>query len=101
MTNISSYIRKTTLKEKDYSDIDSLPYEDQIEIFKERSLKLYKLKDIELNPERYKQSEIIKAKKDIQNVYKTRSRENKENELKKIEEAERMKETRQKLRVRK
>ena len=64
MTNISSYIRKTTLKEKDYSDIDSLPYEDQIEIFKERSLKLYKLKHIELNPERYKQSEIIKAKKD-------------------------------------
>ena len=44
MTNISSYIRKTTLKEKDYSDIQSLPYEDQIEIFKERALKLYKLK---------------------------------------------------------
>ena len=78
MTNINSYIRKTTLKEKDYSDIQSLPYEDQIEIFKERALKLYKLKDIELNPDRYKQSEIIKAKKDIQNVYKTRSRENKE-----------------------
>ena len=55
MTNISSYIRKTTLKEKDYSEIESLPYEDQIEIFKERALKLYKLKDIELNPERYKQ----------------------------------------------
>ena len=63
MTNISSYIRKTTLKEKDYSDIQSLPYEDQIEIFKERALKLYKLKDIELNPDRYKQSEIIKVKK--------------------------------------
>ena len=101
MTYISSYIRKTTLNEKDYSDIQSLPYEDQIEIFKERALKLYKLKHIELNPDRYKQSEIMKAKKDIQNVYKTRSRENKENELKKIEEAERMKETRQKLRVRK
>ena len=101
MINISSYIRKTTLKEKDYSDIQFLPYEDQIEIFKERSLKLYKLKDIELNPERYKQSEITKAKTNIQNVYKTRSRENKEYELKKIEEAERMKETRQKLRVRK
>jgi len=101
MTNISSYIRKTTLNEKDFRDIDSLPYEDQIEIFKERALKLYKLKHIELNPDRYKQSEIMKAKKDIQKVYKTRSRENKENELKKIEEAERMKETRQKLRVRK
>ena len=101
MTNISSYIRKTTLKEKDYSMIGSLPYEDQIEIFKERALKLYKVKDIELNPDRYKQSEIIKAKNDIQKVYKTRSRENKENELKKIEEAERMKETRLKLRVRK
>ena len=101
MTNISSYIRKTTLKEKDYSEIESLPYEDQIEIFKDRALKLYKLKDIKLNPDRYKQSEIMKAKKDIQNVYKTRSRLNKENELKKIEEAERMKETRQKLRVRK
>ena len=101
MTYINSYIRKTTLNEKNYSDIQSLPYEDQIEIFKERALKLYKWKDIELNPERYKQSEIIKAKKDIQNDYKTRSRENKENELKKIEEAERMKETRQKLRVRK
>jgi len=73
MTNINSYIRKTTLKEKDYSDIQSLPYEDQIEIFKERALKLYKLKDIELNPDRYKQSEIMKAKKDIQKVYKTRS----------------------------
>ena len=68
---------------------------------KERALKLYKLKDIELNPDRYKQSEITKAKTNIQNVYKTRSRENKEYELKKIEEAERMKETRQKLRVRK
>ena len=101
MTNISSYIRKTTLKEKDYSEIQSLPYEDQIEIFKERALKLYKLKHIELNPDRYKQSEIMKAKKDIQNVYKTRSREKEENELKKIEEAEKMKETRQKLRVRK
>jgi len=101
MTNINSYIRKTTLKEKDYSMIGSLPYEVQIEIFKERALKLYKLKDIKMNPERYKQSEIIKAKNDIQNVYKTRSRLNKENELKKIEEAERMKETRQKLRVRK
>jgi len=101
MTNISSYIRKTTLKEKDYSEIESLPYEDQIEIFKERALKLYKLKDIKLNPDRYKKSEIVKAKTNIQNVYKTRSRENKEYELKKIEEAERMKETRQKLRVRK
>ena len=85
MTNISSYIRKTTLKEKDYSEIESLPYGDQIEIFKERALKLYKLKDIELNPGRYKQSEIAKAKTNIQNVYKTRSRENKENELKKID----------------
>ena len=101
MTDINSYIRKTTLKEKDYSEIESLPYEDQIEVFKERALKLYKLKDIELNPDRYKQSVIAKAKKDIQNVYKTRRRVKKDYKLKKIEEAERMKETRQKLRVRK
>ena len=84
------YIKKKTLTEKDYDDIQFLPYEDQIEIFKERALTLYELKKIELNPERYK------SKKNIQNVYNTRSR--KKNEL--IEEAEKIKEVRQKLRPR-
>jgi len=67
-----------------------MPYKDQIEIFKTRSLNKYKL----LNPQRYPKSKMS----DFQKEYNTRMKEKNINELKKIQEAENKLENRMKLR---
>jgi len=67
-----------------------MPYKDQIEIFKTRSLNKYKL----LNPQRYPKSKMS----DFQREYNTRMKEKNINELKKIQEAENKLENRMKLR---
>jgi hypothetical protein len=67
-----------------------MPYKDQIEIFKTRSLNKYKL----LNPQRYPKSKM----EDFQREYNTRMKEKNINELKKIQEAENKLENRMKLR---
>jgi len=67
-----------------------MPYKDQIEIFKTRSLNKYKL----LNPQRYPKSKMS----DFQRKYNTRMKEKNVNELKKIQEAENKLENRMKLR---
>jgi uncharacterized membrane protein (DUF106 family) len=67
-----------------------MPYKDQIEIFKTRSLIKYKL----LNPQRYPKSKMS----DFQREYNTRMKEKNVNELKKIQEAENKLENRMKLR---
>ena len=81
--SINTYIRKTKLNNSDYNKIATMPYKDQIEIFKTRSLNKYKL----LNPQRYPKSKMS----DFQ-------REKNMNELKKIQEAENKLENRMKLR---
>jgi hypothetical protein len=67
-----------------------MPYKDQIEIFKTRSLNKCKL----LNPQRYPKSKMS----DYQREYNTRMKEKDINELKKIQEAENKLENRMKLR---
>ena len=81
--SVNTYIRKTKLNNSDYNIIATMPYKDQIEIFKTRSLNKYKL----LNPQRYPKSKMS----DFQ-------REKNMNELKKIQEAENKLENRMKLR---
>jgi spore coat polysaccharide biosynthesis protein SpsF (cytidylyltransferase family) len=41
--SVNTYIRKTKLNNSDYTKIATMPYKDQIEIFKTRSLNKYKL----------------------------------------------------------
>ena len=40
--SVDTYIRKTKLNNSDYNNIANLPYKDQIEIFRTRSLNKYK-----------------------------------------------------------
>ena len=88
--SVNTYIRKTKLNNSDYNIIATMPYKDQIEIFKTRSLNKYKL----LNPQRYPKSKIS----DFQREYNTRMKEKNMNELKKIQEAENKLENGMKLR---
>ena len=88
--SVNTYIRKTKLNNSDYTKIATMPYKDQIEIFKTRSLNKYKL----LNPQRYLKSKIS----DFQREYNTRMKEKNINEMKKIQEAENNLENRMKLR---
>ena len=88
--SVDTYTRKTKLNNSDYNIIATMPYMDQIEIFKNRSLNKYKL----LNPQRYPKSKM----EDFQREYNTRMKEKNINELKKIQEAENKLENRMKLR---
>jgi len=56
--SVNTYIRKTKLNNSDYNKIATMPYKDQIEIFKTRSLNKYKL----LNPQRYPKSKMSERK---------------------------------------
>ena len=88
--SVNTYIRKTKLNNSDYNIISNMPYQNQIEIFKTRSLNKYKL----LNPQRYPKNKL----EDFQKEYNTRMKEKNINELKKIQEAENKLENRMKLR---
>ena len=55
------YVRKAKINNSDYNNIANLPYKDQIEIFRTRSLNTYK----ELN-------RIQSTKKDFQQAHETR-----------------------------
>ena len=88
--SVDTYIRKTKLNNSDYNIIATMPYMDQIEIFKNRSLNKYKL----LNPLRYPKGKM----EDFQKAYNTRKKEQNINELKRIREAENKLENRMKLR---
>ena len=57
--SVDTYIRKTKLNYSDYNIIANMPYKDQIEIFKNRSLNKYKL----LNPQRYPKNKMEDFKK--------------------------------------
>ena len=83
--SVDTYIKKTKLNNSDYNIIATIPYEDQIEIFKNRSLNKYKL----LNPDRYPKNKL----EVFQKAYNTRKKE-----LKRIKEAENKLENRMKLR---
>ena len=84
------YVRKSKINNSDYNDIAKMPYMDQIEIFKTRSLNKYK----ELNPQRYPKSN----KTEFQQAYETRKKKQNMEELKRIQEAENNLENRMKLR---
>ena len=88
--SVDTYIRKTKINNSDYNNIAKMPYMDQIEIFKTRSLNKYKL----LNPQRYPKSN----KSDFQQAYETRRKKQNMEELKRIQEAENKLENRMKLR---
>ena len=88
--SVDTYTIKTKLNNSDYNIIATMPYMDQIEIFKNRSLNKYKL----LNPQRYPKNKM----EDFQKAYNTRKKEQNMNELKRIQEAENKLENRMKLR---
>ena len=81
------YVRKAKIKNTDYNNIANLPYKDQIEMFRTRSLNKYK----QLN-------RIQSNKKDFQQVHETRRKKQNMDELKIIQEAENKLENRMKLR---
>ena len=85
--SVDTYIRKTKINNSDYNNIANLPYKDQIEIFRTRSLNKYK----QLN-------RIQSNKKDFQQVHETRRKKQNMDELKIIQEAENKLENRMKLR---
>ena len=94
MTNINSYIRKTTLKEKDYSEIESLPYEDQIEIFKQRAMNDV----VKQNLENYPKSKIQEIQNPIQTEYNTRQSKKELQKLEKLKKEEQLQNSKMKLR---
>ena len=81
------YVRKTKINNSDYNNIANLPYKDQIEIFRTRSLNKYK----QLN-------RMQSNKKYFQQVHETRKKKQNMEELKIIQEAENKLESRMKLR---
>ena len=64
--SVDTYIRKTKLNNSDYNIIATMPYMDQIEIFKNRSLNKYKL----LNPDIYPKGKM----EDFQKAYNSRKK---------------------------
>jgi hypothetical protein len=85
--SIVTYVRKAKINNSDYDNIANLPYKDQIEIFRTRSLNKY----IELN-------QMQSNKKDFQKAYETRRKKQNVEELKRIQEAENILENIMKLR---
>ena len=85
--SVDTYVRKAKINNSDYNNIANLPYKDQIEIFRTRSLNKYK----QLN-------RIQSNKKDFQQVHETRRKKQNMKELKIIQEAENKLENRMKLR---
>ena len=81
------YVRKAKINNSDYNIIANLPYKDQIEIFRTRSLNKYK----QLN-------RMQSNKKEFQQVHETRRKKQNMEELKIIQEAENKLENRMKLR---
>ena len=75
--SVDTYVRKAKINKSDYNNIANLPYKDQIEIFRTRSLNKYK----QLN-------RIQSNKKDFQQAHETRRKKQNMEELKIIQEAE-------------
>jgi ABC-type uncharacterized transport system ATPase component len=85
--SIVTYVRKPKINNSDYNNIANLPYKDQIEIFRTRSLNEYK-----------KLNQTQSNKKKFQKAYETRRKKQNVEELKRIQEAENKLENRMKLR---
>jgi hypothetical protein len=85
--SIDMYVRKAKINNSDYNNIANLPYKDQIEIFRTRSLNKYK----QLN-------RMQSNEKDFQQAHETRRKEQNMEELKIIRDAEIKLENRIKLR---
>jgi spore coat polysaccharide biosynthesis protein SpsF (cytidylyltransferase family) len=85
--SVDTYVRKAKINNSDYNNIANLPYKDQIEIFRTRSLNKYK----QLN-------RMQSNKKEFQQVHETRRKKQNMEELKIIQEAENKLENRMKLR---
>ena len=81
------YVRKAKIHNSDYNNIANLPYKDQIEIFRTRSLNKYN----QLN-------RMQSNKKEFQQAHETRRKKQNMEELKIIQEAENKLENRMKLR---
>jgi hypothetical protein len=88
--SVDMYVKKSKINNSDYNNIAKMPYMDQIEIFKTRSLNKYKL----LNPQRYPTNN----KTEFQQAYETRRKKQNMDELKRIQEAENKLENKMKLR---
>ena len=85
--SVDTYVRKAKINNSDYNNIANLPYKDQIEIFRTRSLNKYR----QLN-------RMQSNKKEFQQVHETRRKKQNMEELKIIQEAENKLENRMKLR---
>jgi spore coat polysaccharide biosynthesis protein SpsF (cytidylyltransferase family) len=85
--SVDTYVRKAKINNSDYNNIANLPYKDQIEIFRTRSLNKYK----QLN-------QMQSNKKEFQQAHETRRKKQNMEELKIIQEAENKLENRMKLR---
>jgi len=97
---MNRYIRKTTLNKNDMIKIDEMPYENKIEIFKQRAMNNYHKLEIERNPHRYKQSQVKEIQNPIQKEYNTRTRKKEQQLLEQLKKEEEIKETKMKLRKR-
>ena len=73
------YVRKAKINNSDYNNITNLPYKDQIEIFRTRSLNKYKELNRMQNIIRYPKSN----KTDFQQAYETRRKETEYGRIKK------------------
>ena len=62
--SVDTYVRKAKMNNSDYNNIANLPYKDQIEIFRTRSLNKYKeLNRIQSNTKVFQQAHETRRKK--------------------------------------
>ena len=92
--SVDTYVRKAKINNSDYNNISNLPYKDQIEIFRTRSLHKYKQLNRMQSIIRYPKSN----KTDFQQACETRRKKQNMEELKRIQEAENKLENIMKLR---
>jgi hypothetical protein len=97
---MNRYIRKTTLNKNDMIKIGLIPFEDQIEIFKQRAMNNYHKLEIERNPQRYRGSQIKEIQNPIHKEYNTRISKKEQQLLEQLKKEEQIKETKMKLRKR-
>ena len=91
---MNRYIRKTTLNKNDMIKIGLIPYEDQIEIFKERAMNdVYKQ-----NLEHYPKSKIQEIQNPIQTEYNTGQSKKELQKLEKLKKEEQLQNSKMKLR---
>ena len=91
---MQKYIRKQKLNKNDMIKIGLIPYEDQIEIFKERAMNDVYKQDLE----NYPKGKIQEIQNPIQTEYNTRQSKKELQKLEKLKKDEQLREVKMKLR---